>query len=83
MPRVFLLVVTAFASSDAKCAHEETARTTGGVRGLGYSFNREVPYGGTDDVHGRQLSSVLGTACFVRRGVAERGWTGTSQTVGV
>lgn len=29
-------------------------------------------------VYGRQLSSVLGTACFVRRGVAERGWTGTS-----
>ena len=26
------------------CAHESTARTTGGVDNTGYTFNRAVPY---------------------------------------
>ena len=38
------------------CAHESTARTTGGVDNTGYTFNRAVPYF-DDSRHGRRMPS--------------------------
>ena len=36
------------------CAHEVEAPQTGGVKNLGYHFNRAVPYGAAFDAHGRR-----------------------------
>ena len=39
-----------------KCAHESTQRKTGGVRNLGYHYNRRVAY--SEDERGRRLSGT-------------------------
>jgi hypothetical protein len=47
------------AAATPGCAHDTASRTSGGVRNLGYSFNRAVPYSAeTTEDGGRRLTSA-------------------------
>ena len=46
-------------SAHPGCATDRVMRTSGGVRDLGYTFNRNVPYGSTP-VKGRRMSASMG-----------------------
>ena len=54
--RNLLLLLPASVAAHGSCGHDATAKWSGGVRNLGYSFNKAVPYASKPS-RGRQTSS--------------------------